>query len=125
MHQKHGGIQHAFKMDQVMHNNANGTASFVSPAVLDVLVVGAGQAGVAAAHHLLSRSSPEPCEYAIHIVEANNHVAGRTRNYDVATQEYDTISENAIELGGTWLSPEHTAVLSLCRDLSCQFSQYQ
>ena len=49
---------------------------------VDVVVVGAGQAGMAAARqlHLQGRS--------VHVLEATARVGGRTRNFDVSTGSY-------------------------------------
>jgi monoamine oxidase len=86
--------------------------------VWDVIILGAGQAGMAAAHRLIFEQ-PDGKGYErklrLLILEASDHVGGRTRNYDVSTGEYDVISDNVIEMGGTWLSPDHTAALELCR----------
>ncbi|CAB9509887.1 Amine oxidase [flavin-containing] [Seminavis robusta] len=79
---------------------------------LDVLIIGAGQAGMAAAHRLLHKGVTN-----IHVVEAHPHVGGRTRNVDLATGMYDQASDHAVELGGTWLSPNHAAFLGLCQEL--------
>ena len=73
--------------------------------VLDVLIVGAGLAGTTAAYTLLHEHHVE----RLHLVEADTVVGGRTRNWDTG--------DHAIELGGTWVSPNHTALLDLCHTL--------
>ena len=78
---------------------------------VNVLVIGAGQAGMAAAHRLLKRGR------SVHVIEAHSHVGGRTRNFDVKTQQYDTATDDAVDLGGTWISPDHTEFLKLCHEL--------
>lgn len=77
----------------------------------DVIVVGAGQAGMAAAHHLSGLG------HAVRVLEATDHVGGRTRNMDVGSGRMDVATDDVIELGGFWFSPMHTAALSLCKEL--------
>eukprot|EP00928_Gymnodinium_smaydae_P005700 TRINITY_DN11952_c0_g1_i1.p1 TRINITY_DN11952_c0_g1~~TRINITY_DN11952_c0_g1_i1.p1 ORF type:complete len:605 (-),score=87.61 TRINITY_DN11952_c0_g1_i1:78-1892(-) len=79
---------------------------------VDVLIVGGGQAGMAAAHRLASLG------HSVHVLEATDHVGGRTRNFDVGSFQYDTSSDDVMEVGGTWLSTKHTAALTLCKDLN-------
>ncbi|CAE8634792.1 unnamed protein product [Polarella glacialis] len=66
---------------------------------------------MAAAHRLLALGR------SVQILEATDHVGGRTRNVDVSTGQLDAVTDDVIELGGTWLSPEHSAALALCREL--------
>eukprot|EP00927_Polykrikos_kofoidii_P045478 TRINITY_DN39487_c0_g1_i1.p1 TRINITY_DN39487_c0_g1~~TRINITY_DN39487_c0_g1_i1.p1 ORF type:complete len:544 (-),score=66.42 TRINITY_DN39487_c0_g1_i1:16-1647(-) len=79
------------------------------PIKADVVVVGAGQAGMAAAAQLSKQG------HSVHVLEATDHVGGRTRNVDIATQSYDVATDEAFEMGGTWLSTQHTAALELCQ----------
>lgn len=81
---------------------------------LDVLIVGAGQAGMAAAHRLSALG------YSLRVLEATGHVGGRTRNVDVRTGEFDSDSDDIIEVGGTWFSPKHSAALTLCKELGLE-----
>ena len=81
---------------------------------VDVAVVGGGQAGMAAAHSLKRRG------YSVHVLEAADHVGGRTRNLDVATGKMDVASDEVFELGGTWLSPNHTRTLALAAELGIE-----
>mmetsp|Transcript_42532 Transcript_42532/g.95474 ORF Transcript_42532/g.95474 Transcript_42532/m.95474 type:complete len:555 (+) Transcript_42532:39-1703(+) len=78
---------------------------------VDVVIIGAGQAGMAAAHVLAKRG------LSFLVLEATDHVGGRTRNVDVRTGEMDVWTDDVIEIGGTWLSPEHSATLQLCKEL--------
>jgi len=87
--------------------------------VVDVIVVGSGQAGMAAAHRLILNTKTPP--YSLVVLEAKNHVGGRTRNVNVATGAFDDVqSDNVVELGGTWLSPSHTAALRLVGELGLE-----
>ena len=81
---------------------------------LDVLIVGAGQAGIAAAYRLSSMG------YSLRVLEATDHVGGRTRNVDVRIGEFDSDSDDVIEVGGTWFSPSHSAALTLCKELGLE-----
>lgn len=80
----------------------------------DVIIIGAGQAGMAAAHRLarLGRS--------VQVLEATGHVGGRTRNVDVRTGLFDVATDDVMEVGGTWLSPGHTTALALCKELGIE-----
>lgn len=81
---------------------------------VDVVVVGAGQAGMAAAFQLRNQG------YSVQVLEATDHVGGRTRNFDISTGAFDTATDNAFEIGGTWLSPEHSATLGLLEEFDLQ-----
>ena len=72
----------------------------------DVLVVGAGYAGMSAAHTLLSAGLD------VLVLEAAARVGGRTRNYLPATGSYDVATDSVVELGGTFVSPSHTALIA-------------
>lgn len=84
------------------------------PIEVDVVIVGAGQAGMAAAHRLMSLG------HSVHVVEATDHVGGRTRNFDVGKNKFDTNSDDIFEVGGTWLSPQHTHALQQCKSLGIE-----
>ncbi|CAK9037775.1 unnamed protein product [Durusdinium trenchii] len=81
---------------------------------VDVLVVGAGQAGMSAAYALRKMG------LSVQILEATDHVGGRTRNVDVRTGQSDVETDDVIEIGGTWLSPEHSAALRLATELGIE-----
>jgi len=81
---------------------------------IDVLIIGAGQAGTAAAHRLAALGKN------IRLLEASDYVGGRTRNVDVGTGAFDVATDDVVEVGGTWLSPRHTAALGLCQELGLQ-----
>jgi putrescine oxidase len=81
----------------------------------DAIIIGAGQAGSAAAHRLALRYG-----HKVLLLEAADHVGGRTRNVDVASGRKDLASDDVFELGGTWISSDHTAVLGLCEELKLE-----
>ena len=56
------------------HPNCIAATSISSPAAKKVLIVGAGPAGLLAAHCLLSSSSPS-CAYQVHLVDARGEPA--------------------------------------------------
>lgn len=80
---------------------------------VDVVVVGAGLAGLSAAEQLVNMGR------SVLILEGRDRVGGRTLSGEVAGVKVD--------LGGTWVSPRHTAILDLARRLGCtttsQFNQ--
>ena len=80
----------------------------------DVVVVGAGYAGLAAAHAL----NKAGLDFVV--LEAASRPGGRIRNYLPSTGEYDVVSDSAVEVGGTFVSPSHTALLSFAADFGVQ-----
>eukprot|EP00937_MAST-01D_sp_MAST-1D-sp2_P002520 g2520.t1 len=83
---------------------------------VDVVVVGAGYAGLAAARRLAQHN------LSVRVLEATAHVGGRTRNFDLGTGAFDSASDSAVEVGGTFIAPGHTELLALAR--SCRIQVY-
>src|SRR5262245_43516372 len=77
----------------------------VARAVLDVVIVGAGLAGLTAARGLKRAG----CESFV-VLEARSRVGGRTCNHDLGN---GVISE----AGGQWIGPGQTAIADLAREL--------
>ncbi|RDU95890.1 flavin monoamine oxidase family protein [Trinickia dinghuensis] len=73
--------------------------------VLDVVIIGAGLAGLTAARDLRLGG----CESFL-VLEARNRVGGRTLNYEVGGGYIS-------EVGGQWIGPGQTAVADLARQL--------
>lgn len=73
--------------------------------VLDVVIVGAGLAGLTAARSLFKAG----CESFL-VIEARNRVGGRTLNHDLGNGHIS-------EAGGQWIGPGQTAVADLAREL--------
>lgn len=91
------------------------TSAQVDTTHYDVIIVGAGQCGLAAAHRLAIAN-----KQSVLVLEASDHVGGRTRNMDLGTEKLDGVSDDSYELGGTWLSPKHTAVLRLLSEIGLE-----
>ena len=122
---------HLNKMDDNNNNNNNDSKYDIAEEEWDVIIVGAGQAGMAAAHRLIFEQREEDqrqdqqqqtknktkIPLRLLIIEASGHIGGRTRNFDCMTKEYDVISDHVVELGGTWISPSHTSTLDLLKRL--------
>lgn len=72
----------------------------------DVVVVGAGLAGLAAATALVAAG------LEVVVLEARDRVGGRTLTDRLA-------DGTAIDLGGQWVGPRHTALLELAAELGC------
>ena len=81
------------------------------PIKKDVVVVGAGLAGLAAARKLALHN------ISCAVFEASDRVGGRTRNWDTKTGNYDTITKDVVEIGGTFISPSHTSLIQLGKAL--------
>mmetsp|Transcript_8547 Transcript_8547/g.16221 ORF Transcript_8547/g.16221 Transcript_8547/m.16221 type:complete len:506 (+) Transcript_8547:30-1547(+) len=89
--------------------------AFASPAdEVDVAIIGAGYSGLAAAHEL-QRSG-----VSFVLLEARDRVGGRTLNWIVGNT---TDTDDAIELGGEWLAPQHKHAQKLFRQLGFSFFQ--
>ena len=70
----------------------------------DVVVVGAGFAGLAAARDLESAGA------TVVVLEARDRVGGRTLNHQLATGDQ-------VEIGGQWVGPSHRRLLSMAKQL--------
>lgn len=82
--------------------------------ILDVVIVGAGLAGLAAARTLLTLGRER-----FIILEGRNRVGGRT--LDVPTP-----SGAMVEMGGQWVGPDHTEIISLAKSLDLPlFNTYE
>ena len=83
-----------------------------APVEVDVVVVGAGIAGLVAARLLVKAGK------SVMVVEARDRVGGRTWSHEVAPGVF-------AELGGTWVGPTQDRVLALIRELGLTlFDQY-
>ncbi len=70
----------------------------------DVIVVGAGLAGLTAARELAAAGR------SVRVVEARDRVGGRTLNASIG-------DGNVVEMGGQWVGPTQDRVLALAQDL--------
>lgn len=86
-------------------NKVTGATAGADANVLDVVVIGAGLAGLTAARDLVLAG-----RNAFVVLEANDRVGGRTLNHKLAGGHYS-------EAGGQWVGPGQTAVYDLCREL--------
>ncbi|KWK56852.1 amine oxidase [Burkholderia stagnalis] len=84
---------------------AGDTAALASRGVLDVVIIGAGLAGLTAARDL-NRAG---CDSFV-VLEARNRVGGRTFNHELG---HGVVSE----AGGQWIGPGQTAIADLAREL--------
>lgn len=78
----------------------------------DVVVIGAGPSGLTAAYRL------HQAGLRVAVLEARDRVGGRTWT--------DTIDGAMLEIGGQWVSPDQTALISLLDELGLHtFSRYR
>jgi monoamine oxidase len=75
----------------------------------DVIVVGAGLAGLTAARELAGAGMD------VRVLEARDRVGGRTLNHPVGARPDDVV-----ELGGQWVGPTQHEALALARDLGIE-----
>ena len=81
----------------------------MSTITTDVAIVGAGPAGLTAAYRL------QQAGHNVHVLEARDRVGGRTRS--------DIMNGAWFEIGGQWVSPDQTALISLLDELDLQTYQ--
>ncbi|MDT5131771.1 MAG: monoamine oxidase, partial [Mycobacterium sp.] len=76
------------------------------PAIADVVVVGAGFAGLSAARELVQHG------YDVVVLEGRDRVGGRSAT--------TTIAGTPVDLGGTFVGPTQDAVIALAQELGCE-----
>ncbi len=81
-----------------------------------VLIIGAGLAGLSAAHYLLSKG------YSCEIFEARNRIGGRVFSHVI-----DKEDNLVVELGAEWVGASHTRIQELCGefDLTLQDNRFE
>lgn len=82
-----------------------GAATGADSGVLDVVIIGAGMAGLTAARNLQYAGSS-----SFLVLEARDRVGGRVLNHDLG-------SGHISEVGGQWIGPGQTAIADLAREL--------
>ncbi len=65
----------------------------------DVIIVGAGLSGLAAADHLLTHDE----SLRVLVLESNDRVGGRTKGHDE-------------DLGGAWIAPNHKNLIQVGKE---------
>ena len=78
-----------------------------SPESVDVVIVGAGFAGLTAADALVSKG------HSVVVLEGRDRVGGRSMTGEVAGVKVD--------MGATWVSLRHTAIRALAERMGCSF----
>ncbi|MFT4264952.1 MAG: flavin monoamine oxidase family protein [Nocardioides sp.] len=76
-----------------------------APTNVDVVIVGAGFAGLSAAHDLVEKG------YSVRVLEGRDRVGGRVFTGEVAGVKVD--------FGGTWVAKQHTAIRELADRVGC------
>jgi len=76
-----------------------------APESVDVVIVGAGFAGLTAAHDLVNQG------YSVVVLEGRDRVGGRVLTGEIAGVKVD--------LGGTWVAKEHDAIRAIADQVGC------
>ncbi|MBB2890976.1 flavin monoamine oxidase family protein [Flexivirga oryzae] len=76
-----------------------------APESVDVVIVGAGFAGLTAAHDLVDQG------YSVVVLEGRDRVGGRVFTGEIAGVKVD--------LGGTWVAKEHDAIRAIADQVGC------
>lgn len=84
---------------------SEGRGSQNEAGILDVVIVGAGLAGLTAARDLQAAGAE-----SFVVLEARDRVGGRTLNHDLGSGYFS-------EVGGQWIGPGQTSVADLAREL--------
>lgn len=79
-----------------------------------IAVVGAGLAGLAAAHRLLRAG------FDVRVFEARNRIGGRVFSYKFAAEP-----DLVCELGAEWVGESHERIKALCRDFAIPLQRHQ
>lgn len=82
--------------------SGNAANAFPGPKPGHVIVVGAGFAGLAAAHYLRKKN------IKVTVLEASNRICGRVFSLDIPDEKL------VIELGGEWVGASHERIIKLC-----------
>jgi monoamine oxidase len=77
---------------------------------VDLVVVGAGLAGLAAARHAVAQGA------RVVVLEARDRVGGRTLNHDLGPDHPGKV----VEVGGQWVGPTQHRLLELARELGVE-----
>jgi monoamine oxidase len=77
---------------------------------VDLVVVGAGLAGLAAARAAVARGA------SVAVLEARDRVGGRTLNEPLGTDHPDKV----VEVGGQWVGPSQHRLIDLARELGVE-----
>lgn len=105
------GVATLATIDTVHANAVSQPNATVIKAHVDVIVVGAGFAGLTAARALRRAG------HTIVVVEADSRVGGRTKA--------GRLAGHIVDLGGQWVGPSQTALLALARDYGVKtYPQY-
>eukprot|EP00931_Biecheleriopsis_adriatica_P104865 TRINITY_DN79482_c0_g1_i1.p1 TRINITY_DN79482_c0_g1~~TRINITY_DN79482_c0_g1_i1.p1 ORF type:complete len:592 (+),score=59.40 TRINITY_DN79482_c0_g1_i1:3-1778(+) len=102
---------HLGNLSSTVHKSSK-ACSPAAPRDVDVVIIGAGYAGLAAAKHISDNS-----KLTVHILEAQDRVGGRVRNFDLKAGVFDVASDDVVEVGGTFISPGHTALIDFAHSL--------
>ena len=88
--------------------------SFTIAKPASVIVIGAGFAGLAAAHYLKNK------KVAVTVLEARNRIGGRVYSFPAAPEE-----NLVIELGAEWVGQSHKRIIDMCHDFNLELFNNQ
>ena len=103
----------------IKHRMADGEQKKVEDAEWDVIVVGAGLAGLSSAYRIKSR-----CPKAkILILEANDRIGGRTLSTEVSTQATSSSSgvSDVLDLGAHWICTTQHEIMNMAHEFGIKY----
>ena len=93
--------------------SAGNASAFFTAKPKHVIIIGAGFAGLAAAHELVKKG------IKVTVLEARNRIGGRVFSHKIPGEEL------VVELGAEWVGNSHTRIHELCKEFKLELMNNQ